>query len=272
MHSNQENPGAPRRKPEREYAISPAQAARFVLALREGATVAEAAEVAGVAVTTLYYRRKRDADFASCWREGAALGRAAEAEAWRVKRAEAEAASARGTVVRGHAGVQLMRKRKLPVEFDRERKQVFLDHFAATCNLEESAGEAGISLSPVYRALQSDPAFLAGFEEALRLGYLCMEAEALREQREAQQAYLIEPADSAARARSFERTMALLQHHRATVLGKAARRGGPRATRWTFEAAIDAIEEGLRSFGVEIPGLPPPEGEAGPAEGESGDA
>ena len=149
-----------------------------------------------------------------------------------------------------------MRKRKLPVEFDRERKQIFLDHFAATCNLEASAVEAGISLSPVYRALKTDPAFLEGFEEALQLGYLCMEAEALREQREAQQAYRLNPDDAAAKAHSFERTMQLLREYKRAAGGKVGRRADRSRGRWTFDATIDEIEKKLKAFGVEIPSLP----------------
>jgi hypothetical protein len=234
------------------------QMTEFLFGLAEGATVGRAAEAAGIGVGTLYYRRRRCAVLQRLWTEALARGDKARAAA------EAESregwapafAGEEGTIVRGHAGRGLMRKRKRPVEFDRDRKQAFLDHFAATCNFEASAAEAGISLSPVYRALKADPAFLAGFEEALRIGYLCLEAEALREQREAQRAYAINPTDAAAKAQCFERTMQLLREYKRAAGGTIGRRADRSRGRWTFEAVIDSLEEKLKAFGVEIPDLP----------------
>jgi len=240
-----------------QIAGSDTQVAAFLFGLARGETVVAAAKAAGLVVTTLYGRRKRDPLLAACWREAAALAREADLAARRAAHAEAE--EDLGTVVRRHAGRRLVRKRKRPVEFDRDRKQVFLDHVAASCDLEEAALAAGISMSAFYRALKADPAFRTGFEEALQLGYLCLEAEALRQQREAQREYRLNPGDAEAKAKSFERTMHLLREYKRAAGGTVSMRADRSRARWTFEASIEAIEKGLKAFGVEIPGLPPPE-------------
>lgn len=240
-----------------QIAGSDTQMAAFLFGLSQGATVEEAAAAAKMKVATLYYRRKRCAVFAKVWRDAVQARADAEAGA-------ADDTEMRSTIVRWHPGRGLMRKRKLPVEFDRERKQTFLDHLAATCNFEASAAEAGISLSAVYKALKNDPAFREGFDEALKIGYLCMEAEALREQREAQQAYRLNPVNAAIMAQSFERTMQLLREYKRAANGVIGRRADRSRGRWTFEATIESIEKKLKTFGIEIPGVPPaPETDAG---------
>lgn len=240
-----------------QIAGSDTQVAAFLFGLARGRTVEGAAAAAGLKASTLYYRRKRCAVFARTWREAL--------EAWDAEAAEAGDAAdgeeERATVVRWHAGRGPMRKRKRPVEFDRERKQAFLDHFAETCNLEASAAVAGISLSAVYRALQSDAAFAEGFEEALGLGYLVLEAEALRQQREAQKKYRISPKGAgAAQAQSFERTMQLLREYKRGQ-GRIGRRPvEARLTKWSFEEAFVALEKRLTVFGLRVErGEGPPE-------------
>lgn len=247
----------PARCPHLDRAISPTQAARFVLAVRNGETVSVASAEAGVAVQTLYYRRRIDAGFAALWAEAKAGASEDVAAARAAERAEKDAAS--GMAVRRHEERPLMKKRKTAVEFDRARKQRFLDHFAATCNLDAAVAAAGISESAFYRALQSDPAFAESFDEALKIGYRCMEAEALREQREAQEAYRLNPNDAAGKALSFERTLQLLREYKRAAGGTVGKRGYHSRARWTFEATIEEIEKKLKAFGVEIPEAPTPQ-------------
>jgi hypothetical protein len=257
-----------------QIAGSDTQVAAFLFGLARGATVEGAAAAAGMKVTTLYWRRKRCAVFARAWREAL--------EAWDADSAEAEGGDADGenwapafgvptkpcfaggpsageqekapgTIVRRHAGRGWMRKRKRPVEFDRERKQAFLDHFAETCNLEASAAAAGISLGPVYRALKMDAAFAEGFEEALRIGYLFLEAEALRQQREAQKAYRVSPKGwGAAQAQSFERSLQLLREYKRGNGRIGQRPTGARLTKWSFDDAFKALEKRLQAFGLRV--------------------
>lgn len=238
-----------------QIAGSDTQMAAFLFGLARGATVAGAAAAAGLKVATLYYRRRRCAVFAQAWRE-ALEAWDADAAAAAEAAAAADAAGgeeARGTIVRWHGGRGLMRKRKRPVEFDRARKQAFLDHFAETCNLEASAAAAGVSLSAVYGALKMDTAFAEGFEEALRIGYLFLEAEAVRQQREAQKAYRISPkGDGAAQAQTFERTMQLLREYKRPSAGVGRRATGARLTKWSFDDAFAALEKRLQAFGLRV--------------------
>ena len=244
--------------------LDPFRVAAFLFALARGANVVEAAVGAELASSTLYYWRRRSAPFARAWREAMEMAqaadqaaRAADAEAADAEAADAQAADAqavaggrRGLVVRRQARDRLVRVRKKQVEFDRERKQAFLDHFAGSCNLEAAARAAGISVSPVYRALAGDPAFADGFAEALAIGYRLLEAEELRQQRAGQAKYRIDPAvDPAGRAESFGRTMQLLgEYHRG--LGKIGRRPTDRRLpRVATNAEVSAaLETRLKAF------------------------
>jgi hypothetical protein len=65
--------------------------------------------------------------------------------------------------------------------FDRGRKEVFLEWFAATCNLRLSAGKAGVCDKTVFKHLLKDPAFEEAALRALRLGYFRLEARQMQE-------------------------------------------------------------------------------------------
>jgi hypothetical protein len=262
-----------RRRPECDRAISIAQGARFVLALRDGATVEGAAAAAGVAVATLYYRRKIDADFAALWDEAVA-GASADAAAAR-GRERAAPDAAQGTAVREHSDRYLVRKRKRAVEFTRTRRQTFLDHFAASCNMAASAAAAGVTDWTVRKALAADPAFAEGFDAALMVGYKAMEAEALCQQQEAQATYRLSPggpeADPEAAARTFERTMQLLREYRRRdgSIGRRPRGGirpkvaSAEEVRVAMAKALAAFEKRVRALGYKVPDDPP--GLPGPA-------
>ncbi len=245
--------------------------AGFVAALRGGASVAEAARLVGAHVQTVYFRRRSFAPFAAAWAEAKAAADAAPSTS-PLPRAAGEISA---TALHTQHKRRLIRRRKRAVAFDRARRQAFLDHFAATCNMAASACAAGIGLSAVYRALRGDAAFADGFQEALETGYCLLEAEALRQQRAAQEAYRIAPdPDAAAQSRSFGEVMQLLREYnrgQGRVGRRAERRGGGGGEeRWTFETAMALLETKLVAFGVEIPPDPPPlngEGRGGVAAG-----
>lgn len=65
--------------------------------------------------------------------------------------------------------------------FGKERKEVFLEWFAATCNVRLSAGKAGVHEKTVYKHLLKDAAFEEAFGRAVRLGYMRLEARQLQE-------------------------------------------------------------------------------------------
>jgi hypothetical protein len=227
-----ERPGRAWRKG-RQFAFAAPQMGAFVTAIAAGATMEEAARAAGVAVSTLYYRRRTCPGFAAAW-------------------AAAAAASAGPLLLVNRSGPtwQLQRaRRKRP--FCRARKQAFLDHFAATCNVEAACAAAGVGMTSVYRHLKSDPAFARGFAEALAIGHPQLEAEAARMQLAEQRAYRIAP-DPAAEAQSFERTLQLLReyHRGGGRIGQRSTAG--RLQKWSFGAAMTALEKRLKLFGIDI--------------------
>lgn len=65
--------------------------------------------------------------------------------------------------------------------FDATRKEVFLEWFAATCNVRLSAGKARVHEKTVYKHLAKDAAFLEAFGWAVQLGYMRLEARQLQE-------------------------------------------------------------------------------------------
>jgi hypothetical protein len=60
--------------------------------------------------------------------------------------------------------------------FTAAKRQVFLDHLAACCNVTRSAAAAGAGISTVYGARRSDPAFARAWDEAIEAGYATLEA------------------------------------------------------------------------------------------------
>lgn len=58
----------------------------------------------------------------------------------------------------------------------RNRRQAFLGHFAANCNVEAAAAAAGVPVSTLYGWRRTDADFAADWIEALTLGYQLLEA------------------------------------------------------------------------------------------------
>jgi hypothetical protein len=60
--------------------------------------------------------------------------------------------------------------------FGEDRRQVFLDHLAACCNVTAAAAAAGVGVSTVYDARRRDAAFAQAWDEAIEAGYATLEA------------------------------------------------------------------------------------------------
>jgi len=74
--------------------------------------------------------------------------------------------------------VQVVRagERKL---FDRRAKSVFLEWFAATCNVVLAAGKAGVAYQTVFKHRMKDRAFAEAWDRCLAQGYARVEAQML---------------------------------------------------------------------------------------------
>jgi hypothetical protein len=64
--------------------------------------------------------------------------------------------------------------------FTRERKEIFLAHFAATANSDGAGRAAGVSKSTVYEHRRKDQQFREAWNEALGEGYARVEAHSVR--------------------------------------------------------------------------------------------
>jgi transposase len=210
-----------------------ADQAVVVKALLAGASVAAAAEAAGFCVQTLYKWRNRCATFLDAWE-------AAVEE------------SGRPMLVASAKGRKWQLRRMRRNRFTPERKNAFLSHFAATCDAEASADAAEISISTVYDHRRDDPAFRAAWFEALEQGFFRLQAELVR-QRLAAAAKLRAIADEAATpalqrmaADEFERAICLLREYRQSLAGPG--KAGRPPTKWSFDAAFEALEKELNVF------------------------
>jgi hypothetical protein len=215
---------------------------QFIQALRRGAGTVEAAKAAGFSVTSFYRKRRADPEFAAVW-------------------AEAMEASDAPRLIRPANGRQLQLRKTRKLHFTAAKKDVFLAHFAGTCDLAAAAEAAGVCVSTVRNHRLKDPEFNAGCEAALEQGYRHLEEEALRERLAAQERLRagIVPAGEA--AAEFDRQMKLLGQWR-----RRDGRLGPQARsrevlkRWSFDDSMKALEKRLK--GLNIP-VPPPKKEGG---------
>ena len=104
-------------------------------------------------------------------------------------------------------------------QFDEGRKAIFLEWFAATCNVTLSAEKAGITYQTVYKHRRKDTAFAEAWDEALAQGYAALEAGLLADAIAAEIAKTAETgvegeAPPAQSPLSFEQRMALLKEYR----------------------------------------------------------
>ena len=65
--------------------------------------------------------------------------------------------------------------------FDKARKEVFLEWFAATCNASLSAAKAGVCYQTVFKHFAKDAAFFEAAQRALQLGYFRLAARSVQE-------------------------------------------------------------------------------------------
>ena len=207
-------------------------------ALRRGARHEEAAREAGFSRSAFFRLRRRDPAFAALWEDAI------------------DHSSGPRYVCGGKSRlIQLRRNRR--VAFTEERKRVFLEHFAATCNLAASAEAAGVSQGVVFDHRKSDPVFAAGLQASLEQGYERLEAYVLQRRLEAQQALQRTEAKGEPEP-EFERALKLLQRWERKD-GRLGPReiGHGRIKRGTFDEAIEAIERKLKALGIPVRQVPP---------------
>ena len=216
--------------------LSGRKMAAFVAVLEQGGTVEAAARAAGRSVSTCYNRRSSDPAFREAWDEAAEIGGKPQLIA--------------------PANGRKLQKWKRRLFFTAERKEIYLAHFAATCDSEEAARRAGVGDSTVYAHRRTDPEYAAAWAEALDQGYARLEAELARQRLEAAARYAAAIDGAAAdpeAAVEFERALKLLKHY-------DTRRGRPEPLvrrrgdvhRPSFGEAVARLEKRLKALGYEV--------------------
>lgn len=253
--------------------IGDAAKAAFLGALGRGAAHEDAARAAGFSRSAFFRLRKRDAGFAALWEVAIELSAGTAAQRGSPRGAiPAPGEGGEGFAICSGIGRRLQRRRTRSLKFNEKRQEVFLGHFAGTCNLAESAEVAGVSESTVFNYLDRDPDFAGRFEAVLAQSYRHLEAELLRRRLEAQKRQ--GPIEATGEfEREFDRALKLLQRwerkdgslgpHRRVRAAKEAH---------SFDEAIDAIERKLKAIGIPIRGFRLPDDEGGEAEEGEGDA
>lgn len=216
----------------------------FIQALRRGATVVEAAAKAGFGASSFYRKRRADADFAAAW-------------------AEAMEASDAPRLIKPGNGRRMQLRKTRKLRFTAAKKEIFLDHFAGTADLAESARAAGVCVDTVRNHRRKDPEFDAQCEAALDQSYRTLEEEAVRERLAAQARLKKKRVPKGEAAAEFDRQMKLLAQwkRRDGTLGPRAR-SRQALTSWSFEESMAALAKRLKA--LKIPVVPPKkrEGEA----------
>lgn len=138
----------------------------------------------------------------------------------------------------------------------RQKRQIFLDTLAVTCNVGLACTQAKMSTAGAYALRRRDPEFATLWRDALLMGYDRLEERLLRQAGAG--ANDVEFGIGAVAEAPLDRELALslLRSHRPTVEGKRKRLSGPilRANREEAEAALakrlDALEKRLKKEGA----------------------
>ena len=126
------------------------------------------------------------------------------------------------------------------------RRAIFLDHLAATCNVEASAKAAGPHVATVYALRRRDPDFAAQWRAALESGFDRLQAMLIERAMGPMVVAIGETPVPDAAQMDTALAMQLIEHHRRTITGAKMRRGGPVQTRATEEETNAAILKRLK--------------------------
>lgn len=164
-----------------------------------------------------------------------------------------------GEIVPGCSRV-LHRRRKRNNRFGKKRKEIFLEHLAATCNVTESAAEAGVAVSTVYANRMRDPEFRDDWMAAVQQGYARLEAEALESRRIERAEVRGDKIVERANGLSFDEKMQLLRHHQRALAG-TTQRNRPAPARVPIDQVAARLVKKLKALGVRPDGIEAGEGD-----------
>ena len=150
---------------------------------------------------------------------------------------------------------KLQKRRKRHAMFGKARRKAFLEHLAATCNVQASAREAGVAVSTVYANRMRDPEFRADWQAALEQGYARLEAALIARAFAAERRIkvrgnkAVEGPDSPDEV-DWEKGMELLRHHQRGLAGLHQRNSTHVPKRVGMEGLTEKLIRKLRAIGV----------------------
>jgi hypothetical protein len=247
--------------------IDVAAKARFLKALRAGASRDDAAAGSGFSWRAFYSARRRDAVFEFGWLAALELSAVDERDARRAAKRLAER-RAEGRIESGNRRVVQLKARR-GFSFDERRQQLFLDYFAGTADEDAAADAAGVARQTVRAHMRRNPEFAALRDEALHFAYARLEAEAVRQRLAAQQRLRDNLEPTGEIAREFERVMKLLARYdrKEGRIGSRVHAASPKRA-VTFEEAIRALDKALDGLAITRLPMAPGESKAGGEDGE----
>ena len=149
-----------------------------------------------------------------------------------------------------HRKIQLARTggRKL---FNKAAQRVFLEWFAATCNVKWSAEMAGFNYKTVLRHRMNDAHFAEGWDRAVRQGYARLEAKVI-ETRRKETPIGIEGDWDAPEMDEIDPHLALaiLREHKREIAG--VKKPGRAPSVASNAEVFDALVKRLRAFGIRV--------------------
>ncbi len=146
------------------------QCRRFLAELRRTGNVALSAKQAGVSPATLHDRRRAYPAFATEWAAALAFARATLAEQGSAPATRSKASRGEYLVAKGFGG-ELQVKRANPRYLSDEGERVFLQTFAATCNVRLACRAAGVAPTNIYARRRRSDRFADRMDAALAQGH-----------------------------------------------------------------------------------------------------
>ena len=137
--------------------------------------------------------------------------------------------------------------------FDKARRKVFLEWFAATCNVSLSARQAGIHYRTAFRHRMDDPVFARDWDRALAQGYARLEAQQL--QTKAKDGPIQIDGDwDAPEMEQMDPTIALqlLREHKRGLPGGGPPKPGRTPTIASNAEVRAALVKRLKAFGIRV--------------------
>ncbi|MDJ0278947.1 hypothetical protein QLH51_19350 [Sphingomonas sp. 2R-10] len=145
-------------------------------------------------------------------------------------------------------GNRPVQKQRIAAGWTPSRRERFLDHVAATCNVRAATEAVGLSQASVYALRRRDPAFAEQWRMALLTGYDRLEAILVSKAIAALEGVQVGDPDAVvAGAISVEQAIKLLDRHRAVVRpGSGRREAQLRATQAETDAMLIARIKAMR--------------------------